>query len=514
MMLEAMVHSTTAKHIVMGMPHRGRLNVMTGVFQKPAEEILREFAGKQGYFGTSDVKYHNGWSSEREVGGRKVKMDVLFNPSHLESVDAVVVGFAKGIAEECDMNTERVLPILVHGEAAVAGQGCVYELLCMSKLKGYEVGGIIHIVNDNQVGFTANGSETRSWPYASQVAKLCDSPIVHVNGDDPEAVYRAALQAVAFREKFGKSIFINMVSYRRFGHNEGDEPMFTQPLMYKRISGHKDVATLYGNSLVSLGVMSKAEMQKVREDYFSARQSEFEKVSAAEPVGKVGDLEPMDGFPRTAISTDHAKSLVQSLVDIPEDFAIHKNVERIVAFRKDFMEGKVQADWSVGEALAFASLLHDGHDVRISGQDSSRGTFSHRHAVLLDQENGSRFCIFDGFKGKFHSFNSPLSEEGVMAFEYGYSLIRKDSLSIWEAQFGDFANGAQLVIDEYLVSGEEKWNQCSNLTLLLPHSSDGQGPDHTSARIERFLQMCAKDNMRVVLSYHPVQFLSLVESPG
>lgn len=504
--------SNTAKQVILGMPHRGRLNVMTGIFGKPYAEVFREFEGKQEYFSVSDVKYHGGWSCEKTVGDRAVKFDLLYNPSHLESVDSVTLGFTRGVMEEFSMNCEEVLPILVHGDASVAGQGCVYEMLCMSKLEGYGVGGMIHIVNDNQIGFTAESSETRSWNTASNIAKLCDSPVIHVNADDPESALIAAVQAADYRRKFGKSIFINLMSYRRYGHNEGDEPMFTQPVMYKKIKEHKDVGVFYGNKLSSEGVMGEEERKEVWSSHIAAMQKDFDEVAKAEPLGQKGDLEPMGEFAPTGISPDKTKTLVAKMIEIPEDFSLHKNISRIVDFRKGFLNEAGAADWSLGEALAFASLLDEGKDVRVSGEDSVRGTFSHRHSILRDQETGSRFCTFDSFSGSFSVFNSPLSEEGVMAFEYGYSVARKDSLNIWEAQFGDFANGAQLIIDEYLVSGEEKWNQCSNLTLFLPHSNDGQGPDHSSARIERFLQMCAKDNMRVVYPTTPASLFHLLRS--
>ena len=517
------------REIVYGMAHRGRLNVLANVMGKPYRVIFHEFSGGSAnpddVGGSGDVKYHLGTSTDREFDGINVHMSLVANPSHLEAVDPVVLGKARAIQTfRSDLEAHaEVLPVLIHGDAAFAGQGVVWECLGFSGVRGYNTGGCIHFVINNQIGFTTSPQFARSSPYPSDVAKGVQAPIFHVNGDDPEAVTFACKMAIEFRQRFGRDIVIDMWCYRRFGHNEGDEPSFTQPLMYAAIKKHPLVSEIYGKRLMEEGVVDQSWVDGHVKQFTDLLEDEFEAGKNYLPnkaewfAGRWSGLHvPAD--PETArrnietgIDGKLFDSLGRTLTEVPEGFQIHKTLGRVVDAKRQMFESGKGFDWATGEALAFGSLLSEGYSVRLSGQDSGRGTFSQRHAVWVDQQDERKYVALNEIPhGRFEVLDSPLSEYGVLGFEYGYALADPKTLVLWEAQFGDFVNGAQIMIDQFIASGEAKWLRANGLVLLLPHGYEGQGPEHSSARPERFLQLCAQDNMQVANCTTPANYFHLL----
>ncbi len=519
------------KEIVVGMPHRGRLNVLTQVMGKPHRALFHEFKGgsanPDAVEGSGDVKYHLGASSDREFDNNRIHLSLTANPSHLEIVDPVVLGKVRAKQDQHgdppDMRIS-VLPLLMHGDAAFAGQGVVAECFGLSDLKGYRTGGSVHFIVNNQIGFTTYPRYSRSSPYPSDVAKMIDAPIFHVNGDDPEAVVFAAKVAIEFRQKFHKPVVIDMFCYRRHGHNEGDEPAFTQPVMYKRIASHPSTLEIYSRRLVAEGVMTEGEVEKAKADWRARLDAELEAGSGYKPNkadwldGKWAGFKSADAEEDarrgvTGVDAAVLKDIGRKITKVPDGFRAHRTIQRFLENRAKAIDTGVGIDWATGEALAFCTLLQEGHHVRLSGQDSERGTFSQRHSVLIDQEDESRYTPFNHLgsdQGHYEVINSLLSEEAVLGFEYGYSLAEPKALTIWEAQFGDFANGAQVLFDQFISSGERKWLRMSGLVCMLPHGYEGQGPEHSSARLERFLQMCAEDNMQVVYATTPANFFHVL----
>ncbi|MCD0423567.1 2-oxoglutarate dehydrogenase E1 component [Rubrivivax sp. JA1024] len=519
------------REIVLGMPHRGRLNVLTQVMAKAHRALFHEFKGGSAnpdeVEGSGDVKYHLGASSDREFDHNKVHLSLTANPSHLEIVDPVVLGKVRAKQDQHgDLPEERVsvLPLLMHGDAAFAGQGVVAECFALSDLKGYRTGGSIHFIVNNQIGFTTYPRYSRSSPYPSDVAKMIDAPIFHVNGDDPEAVVFAAKIAVEYRQKFHKPVVIDMFCYRRHGHNEGDEPSFTQPMMYRKIAGHPTTLEIYSKRLIADGVITEGEVDKARADWRARLDAEFEAASSYRPNkadwldGKWAGFkfadqeeEPRRGI--TGVDLPTLKDIGHKITKVPEGFRLHRTVQRYLENRAKAIDSGNGIDWATGEALAFCTMLLEGHRIRLSGQDSERGTFSQRHSVLIDQEDETRYTPFNHLspdQGHYEVINSLLSEEAVLGFEYGYSLAEPNALTLWEAQFGDFANGAQVLFDQFISSGERKWLRMSGLVCLLPHGYEGQGPEHSSARLERYLQMCAEDNMQVVYPTTPANYFHVL----
>ena len=516
---------------MLGMPHRGRLNVLTQVMGKAHRALFHEFKGgsanPDAVEGSGDVKYHLGASSDREFDGNRIHLSLTANPSHLEIVDPVVLGKVRAKQDQHgdppDMRIS-VLPLLMHGDAAFAGQGVVAECFALSDLKGYRTGGSIHFIVNNQIGFTTYPRYSRSSPYPSDVANMIDAPIFHVNGDDPEAVVFAAKVATEFRQKFHKPVVIDMFCYRRHGHNEGDEPAFTQPVMYKKIAGHPSTLEIYSKRLVAEGVMTEGEVEKAKADWRARLDAEFEAGTSYRPNkadwldGKWAGLKSADQEEEarrgvTGVEIDRLKEIGRKITKVPDGFRLHRTIQRFLENRAKAIDSGVGLDWATGEALAYCSLLLEGHKVRLSGQDSERGTFSQRHSVLIDQEDESRYTPFNHLapeQGHFEVINSLLSEEAVLGFEYGYSLAEPTALTLWEAQFGDFANGAQVLFDQFISSGERKWLRMSGLVCLLPHGYEGQGPEHSSARLERYLQMCAEDNMQVVYPTTPANYFHVL----
>jgi 2-oxoglutarate dehydrogenase E1 component len=519
------------KEIVLGMPHRGRLNVLTQVMGKPHRALFHEFKGgsanPDAVEGSGDVKYHLGASSDREFDNNKIHLSLTANPSHLEIVDPVVLGKVRAKQDQHgdppDMRIS-VLPMLMHGDAAFAGQGVVAECFALSDLKGYRTGGSLHFIVNNQIGFTTYPRYSRSSPYPSDVAKMIDAPIFHVNGDDPEAVVFAAKVAIEFRQKFHKPVVIDMFCYRRHGHNEGDEPAFTQPVMYKRIATHPGTVEIYSKRLIADGVMTEGEVEKAKADWRARLDAELEAGSGYKPnkadwldgkwAGfKSADQEEDARRGVTGVDVNVLKDIGRKITKVPDGFRVHRTIQRFLENRAKAIDNGVGIDWATGEALAFCTLLQEGRHVRLSGQDSERGTFSQRHSVLIDQEDESRYTPFNHLgheQGHYEVINSLLSEEAVLGFEYGYSLAEPKALAVWEAQFGDFANGAQVLFDQFISSGERKWLRMSGLVCLLPHGYEGQGPEHSSARLERFLQMCAEDNMQVVYPTTPANYFHVL----
>jgi 2-oxoglutarate dehydrogenase E1 component len=519
------------REIVIGMAHRGRLNVLSQVMAKPHRAIFHEFKGGSStpneIEGSGDVKYHLGASSDREFDDNKVHLSLTANPSHLEIVDPVVLGKVRAKQDHLGATPEdrtMVMPLLIHGDASFAGQGVIAECFGLSGLRGHRTGGSLHFIVNNQIGFTTNPRYSRSSPYPSDVAKMIEAPIFHVNGDDPEAVVFAAKVATEFRQKFQKPVVIDMFCYRRHGHNEGDEPSFTQPLMYKAIAAHPGTLEIYGKKLVGEGVVTDGEVEKMKADWRNRLDAELEAAQsyrankadwldgrwAGFKTGGDGE-DPRRG--RTGVEIAALKDIGRKITTLPPDFHLHRTLTRFLDNRRKAIETGKNIDWATGEALALSALLLQGHRVRLSGQDSERGTFSQRHAVLIDQENEQRYTPFnhlgDG-QARFEVINSMLSEEAVLGFEYGYSLAEPNALTLWEAQFGDFANGAQVLFDQFISSGERKWLRMSGLVCLLPHGYEGQGPEHSSARLERFLQMCAEDNMQVANCTTPANYFHIL----
>jgi len=517
------------REIVYGMAHRGRLNVLANVMAKGFRVIFHEFSGgtanPEDVGGSGDVKYHLGTSTDREFDGIKVHMSLVPNPSHLETVDPVVLGKVRAQQTFRDDLTkhEQVLPVLIHGDAAFAGQGIVWECLGFSGVAGYNTGGCIHFIVNNQVGFTTSPQFSRGSPYPSDVAKGVQAPILHVNGDDPEAVTFACKLAVEYRQTFHRDIVIDMWCYRRFGHNEGDEPSFTQPLMYAKIRQHPPVSNVYATRLKEQGVIGDDFVAKATDEFVTHLEDEFEasksyKANKADWfAGRWSGLhKPADAAttPRrleSAISPKLMESLGKTLTTVPEGHAVHKTLQRVLDAKAEMFKTGANFDWATGEALAFGSLLSEGYGVRLSGQDSGRGTFSQRHSVWVDQNTEKKYIPLSTVRhGRFEVLDSPLSEYGVLGFEYGYALADPKSLVLWEAQFGDFANGAQIIFDQYIASSESKWLRANGLVCLLPHGYEGQGPEHSSARLERFLQLCAEGNIQVANITTPANYFHVL----
>ncbi len=509
--------------IVFGMAHRGRLSVLANVIGKPARQIFREFddADAQDNIGRGDVKYHLGYSRDKETSvGRKIHLSLSFNPSHLEFVNAVVMGRVRAKQDRFgDTERKRGLGIQIHGDAAFIGEGVVQETLNMSELPGYSIGGTLHVILNNQIGFTTGANQARSTTYASDVAKMLQSPIFHVNGEDPEAVAQVVNLAMDFREKFQRDVVIDMYCYRRFGHNETDEPTFTQPLMYEAIKRSKSVRESYLERVLALGQITREEADaieaKCRADLelelSTARSQDYKPLVQAYGglwQGYVGGREKDVPEVATSVEKERLVSLLGKLSTVPAAFNLNPKAKKVLDTRADMANGKA-LDWATAEALAFASLASEGHHIRMSGQDVERGTFSHRHAVLRDFKNEATYtplAHLDAKQAGIEIVNSPLSENGVLGFEYGYSLDWPDGLILWEAQYGDFVNAAQVIIDQFISSGEDKWRRLSALTMLLPHGFEGGGPEHSSARLERFLTLCAEDNMQVMNLTTPAQY--------
>jgi 2-oxoglutarate dehydrogenase E1 component len=519
--------SLGVKEIVIGMPHRGRLNILANVMGKPFRAIFNEFQG--GSFkpddvdGSGDVKYHLGASSDRTFDGNTVHLSLTANPSHLEAVNPVVLGKARAKQDQWnDTDRTAVLPVLLHGDAAFAGQGVVAECFGLSGLRGHRTGGTIHIVVNNQIGFTTAPHFSRSSPYPTDIALMVEAPIFHVNGDDPEAVVHAAKVATEFRQKFHKDVVIDMFCYRRFGHNEGDEPMFTNPVMYNRIKRHKTTLQLYTERLVKDGLIPEGEIEDMKAAFQARLNEEFEAGKDYKPNkadwldGRWRHLDRDRGdYDRgeTAISEKLMREIGRALTRVPEGFNIHRTVARLLEAKAEMFRTGRGFDWATAEALAFGSLLTEGFPVRLSGQDSIRGTFSQRHSAFIDQETEERYYPLNHIRegqARLEVIDSMLSEYAVLGFEYGYSLAEPNALTMWEAQFGDFANGAQIMFDQFISSGERKWLRMSGLVMLLPHGFEGQGPEHSSARLERFLQLCAEDNWIVANCTTPANYFHIL----
>ncbi len=517
------------KEIVIGMPHRGRMNVLANVMAKPHRAIFNEFRG--GSFkpddveGSGDVKYHLGASSDREFDKNRVHLSLTANPSHLEIVDPVVLGKVRAKQDQlgCPPDDRTpVMPLLIHGDAAFAGQGVVAECFGLSGLRGHRTGGSIHFIVNNQIGFTTNPRYSRTSPYCSDVAKMIEAPIFHVNGDDPEAVVHVAKIATEFRQRFQKPVVIDMFCYRRHGHNEGDEPAFTQPIMYRKIKEHPTTVTLYAKQLAEEGVLTIEQSDEMRAQFRAHLDGEFKNADGYKPNkadwldGRWSGMSLAKDDERrgiTGVDIASLKEIGRRITLVPNDFNAHKTVQRLLERRREMIETGVEIDWGMAEHMAFATLLKERFPIRLSGQDVERGTFSHRHSVLLDQESERRYTplkYVSPDQARFEVINSMLSEEAVLGFEYGYTLSEPMTLTLWEAQFGDFANGAQVVVDQFISSGERKWLRMSGLVMLLPHGYEGQGPEHSSARIERYLQQSAEDNWQVANCTTPANYFHIL----
>ncbi len=516
------------KEFVMGMAHRGRLSTLTNIFGKSAKDIFSEFDGKdyEDEIFDGDVKYHLGWTSNRETyNEKKINLNIAPNPSHLETVGAVVQGIARAKQDKNEIeDASQVLPIVVHGDAAIAGQGLVYEVVQMAKLDGYKTNGTIHIVVNNQIGFTTNYLDGRSSTYCTDVGKVTLSPVLHVNADDAEAVVHAALFALHFRMKFKRDVFIDLLGYRKYGHNEGDEPKFTQPLLYKAIAKHKNPKDIYAAKLIEEGVVDEGYVKYIEERYKKQLEENLEDSRKEDKteitafmqeewkgfvrVDEIEMMKPVD----TTVSKKLLADVTKVISNLPDDKKFIRKIQRLLESRQTmFDEDKL--DWAMAEHLAYGSLLTEGFNVRISGQDVERGTFSHRHAVVKVEDSEEEIILLNKVsedQGQFNIYNSLLSEYGVVGFDYGYAMASPNTLTIWEAQFGDFSNGAQIMIDQYISSGEDKWKTPNGLVLLLPHGYEGQGAEHSSARMERYLQLCAKDNMFVADCTTPANMFHLL----
>ncbi len=517
------------KEFVMGMAHRGRLSTLTNIFGKSAKDIFSEFDGKdyeEAIF-DGDVKYHLGWTSKRSTdSGKAINMNIAPNPSHLETVGAVVEGITRAKQDRhYAENTCDVLPIVVHGDAAVAGQGLVYEIVQMAQLDGYKTGGTIHIVVNNQIGFTTNYLDARSSTYCTDVAKITLSPVLHVNADDAEAVVHAMQFALDFRMKFKRDVFIDLLGYRKYGHNEGDEPRFTQPKLYKAIAKHKNARDIYAAKLIAEGIIDENYVKQLEKEYKASLEEELV-VSRQQDKTVITPFmeDEWSGFDRvqedrmmetvdTSYPKDKLTEIAEAVTNLPSDKKFLRKIERLIKDRNAQFFEKDQLDWAMGEMLAYGSLLKEGYDVRLSGQDVERGTFSHRHAVIKVEESEEEVILLNNLKGEqgdFYVYNSFLSEYGVLGFDYGYAMASPKTLTIWEAQFGDFSNGAQIMIDQYISSAEDKWKLQNGIVMLLPHGYEGQGAEHSSARMERYLQLCAKDNMFVADVTTPANMFHLL----
>lgn len=527
--LEAIINKGTemgVEEVVFGMAHRGRLNVLANIIGKTYEEIFNEFEGNDDEgitYGDGDVKYHLGYSSQFETqSGKKVYVKLMPNPSHLEAVDSVVAGFCRAKANTIyDEHFEKILPISIHGDAAIAGQGIVYEVLQMAKLAGYQIGGTLHYVINNQIGFTASFEESRSSDYCTSLAATIEAPVFHVNGDDIESTIFVSELAAEYRQKFNKDVFVDMVGYRKWGHNEADDPKYTQPLMYKIIDTHPNPRDVYSKKLEAQGEIGAEVLQKLEKEFWDDLQARLDLVkqkpllykaqSTEEAWKSLGQASGKDfeQSPKTGVKESVILSLATAMNSIPEGFSALKKMKKYLEHRQQLMVEQKQLDWAAGELLAYASILNDGSDVRLSGEDVERGTFTHRHAVIADEKTGAyynRLSNLTATQGKFRIYNSHLSEYGVLGFEYGYSIVTPNALTIWEAQFGDFSNGAQIIIDQFISAAESKWQRGSGLVMLLPHGYEGMGPEHSSARLERYLQLCAELNMVVINPTTPANF--------
>ena len=518
------------EHFVMGMAHRGRLNVLANIFGKSTQDIFGEFDGKdyndQEYF-DGDVKYHLGLTAQKITStGKTININLAPNPSHLETVGAVIEGITRAKQDKYfPEDFSKVLPIAVHGDAAIAGQGILYEIVQMSQLDGYKTGGTIHIVINNQVGFTTNYLDGRSSTYCTDVAKVTLSPVLHVNADDPEAVVHAMLFALEFRMKFGRDVFIDLLGYRKYGHNEGDEPRFTQPILYKIIAKHKNPRDIYAEKLLAEGVIDATYVKALETEYklgleLNLEESRKKELTIITPFmqnewqgfSKAG-VAQMFKKVDTSYSKEGLTAIANAICNLPKDKKFISKVQKLINDRKTMFFETNKLDWAMAEHLAYGSLLREGFDVRISGQDVERGTFSHRHAVVKVEDSEEEVVLINNLEGKigkFNAFNSLLSEYGVLGFDYGYALANPNALTIWEAQFGDFSNGAQIMIDQYISCGEDKWNNQNGIVLLLPHGYEGQGAEHSSGRMERFLQLCARQNMYVADCTTPANFFHLL----
>lgn len=518
------------EEVVMGMAHRGRLNVLVNLMGKTYEEIFNEFEGNASYdltMGDGDVKYHLGFSSQYETEAKKkVYLKLMPNPSHLEAVNPVVEGFTRAKADAIyKSDYSKILPILIHGDAAVAGQGIIYEVLQMAKLDGYYTGGTVHFVINNQIGFTTDFDEARSSDYCTSIAATIEAPVLHVNGDDIEATVFACELAAEYRQKFHKDIFVDMVCYRKHGHNESDDPKYTQPGLYKLIDGHKNPRDIYSQQLIDAGEITAEIARRLEKEFWDELQQRLDLVKQhplpykPQPTElaweklRPATINDFQQSPDTFISKKMATQIIEGLNTYPEGFVPLKKVKKYLDDRNKLMATEGKLDWPAAELMAYGSILLEGKDIRLSGEDVKRGTFTSRHAVITDENTDKEYCRLCNLgknQGRFFIYNSHLSEYGVLGFEYGYTLPHPEALTLWEAQYGDFANGAQVIIDQFIASGESKWQRGSGLVLLLPHGYEGQGPEHSSARLERFLQLCAEMNMIVVNISDPANFFHAV----
>jgi 2-oxoglutarate dehydrogenase E1 component len=516
------------KEFIIGMPHRGRLNVLANFMHKPYQKLFHEFEGaeyEEEYL-LGDVKYHLGYTTNRKVDNKEIRLTLSPNPSHLEAVDPVVQGIARArIDKDYKGDYKRLAPILIHGDASIAGQGVVYEVLQMSELTGYRTGGTIHVVINNQIGFTTNYLDARSSTYCTDVAKTTLSPVFHVNGDDVEALVYTIQLAMEYRQKFHKDVFIDLLCYRKYGHNEGDEPRFTQPILYKIIEKHPNPLQIYKEKLLKEGSIEESQAKEIEGSFNRQLEESLEKAKKIEKssidsflartwqeISKAGS-EDFSASPQTGVRKSVLKKIGRQICALPSDGKLFRKLIRLQESRLEMIEKSEVLDWAMGELLAYGSLLHEGVPVRLSGQDVARGTFSHRHAVLKIEDSEKEFLPLNHIskdQSKIEIYNSPLSEYGVLGFEYGYALASPYTLTIWEAQFGDFANGGQIIFDQFMSSGEEKWNVMNDLVVLLPHGYEGQGPEHSSGRMERFLALCAEDNMQVVNPTTPANFFHVL----
>ena len=529
-MLNTLINSLAncgAKEVVVGMAHRGRLNTLVNVFKKENEQVFAEFEearaqGEESFYG--DVKYHKGYSCDLIIDGHDVHLSLAFNPSHLEAVNPVVLGnVAAKQKQKNDLQRTNIVPVLLHGDASFAGQGLVMETLNLAYLKGYSTGGTVHIIINNQIGFTTLPIDSRSMVYSSDVIKMINAPVLHVNADHPEAVWHVTRIAAEFRQRFKSDIVVDMYCYRRLGHNEGDEPSFTQPLTYKKIKTHPSALTLYSKRIEEEGTLTKADISQIALSYQKQLVSALERThkERIKPIvqtlagvwkGLIIDIKQHKTTSKK-VDKQSLEHIGKTLCQTPVGFTTHPRLAKLLEQRKEMIEGKRRIDWGMGELLCYGSLVWEKFDVRFSGQDSCRGTFSHRHAVLTDVNTGKEYLPLQHLsktQGDFSIYNSPLSEAGVLGFEFGYSMASPLCLTIWEAQFGDFANGAQVIVDQFLASSEEKWLRMSGLVMLLPHGFEGMGPEHSSARMERFLQLCANNNIQVASPTTPAQFFHLM----
>ena len=517
------------EEFVVGMAHRGRLNVLSNIFGKTQRDIFSEFEGKEFQENEfdGDVKYHLGYSSSRELeDGKKIKLNISPNPSHLEAVDAVVEGITRAkINNDYDGDQSKVMPILIHGDAAIAAQGIVYEVIQMERLDGYSTGGTIHVVINNQVGFTTNYLDARSSTYCTDVGKAILAPVLHVNGDDVEAVIHCMQFAVEYRQRYQRDVFIDLLCYRKYGHNEGDEPRFTQPVLYKAISKHPNPKEIYAKKLKESGVIDDEYLKKVDQDFREMLEMKFDESKKIEKNVitqfmedewkgyRMAEHKDFEESPDTNFDQETLREIARTITSLPDDKKFFNKVQRLLKQRWQMVDEKNSLDWGMAELLAYGSIIHDGYNVRLSGEDSERGTFSHRHAVIKVEDSEEELILLNHIKdrqGRFAIYNSPLSEYGVMGFDYGYAMASPESLVIWEAQFGDFFNGAQIIVDQFLTAAEDKWKVQNGLVLFLPHGQEGQGAEHSSARLERFLQQCAQLNIQVTNCTTPANFFHLL----